>query len=174
MTPQPPSAKRIKLEQGAQSQQPVRPVCCAVQSAPVQPLQAFVPAQTKPPASGPSQSQTPLLPQITLGAAADSQAQLAQHGSAVTHGQQQKLLDLFGAGVSLGSQQKQYALEALISSVADGMINARVLASIDRNQAEAACNISRYYQSVSKLVQRQPGDQQGRDVPRVLFSGLFG
>jgi len=39
----------------------------------------------------------------------------------VTNGQQQKLLDLFGAGASLDLQQKQDALEALISSVADGM-----------------------------------------------------
>ena len=121
MTPQPASAKRIKLEEGAQSQQPMIPACIAVQSAPVQPLQAFVTGQTKPPASGPPQSQTPPLPQTTFGGAACSQAQLALHGSAVTVGQQPKLLDLFGAGASLDLQQKQDALEALISSVADGM-----------------------------------------------------
>ena len=97
------------------------PVCFAVQSAPVQPLQAFVPAQTNPPASGTPRSQTPPLPQTTLGGAACSQAQLALQGSAVTNSQQQKLLDLFGAGASLDLQQKQDALEALISSVADGM-----------------------------------------------------
>ncbi|DBA66393.1 TPA: hypothetical protein ACH3X2_002375 [Trebouxia sp. C0005] len=174
MTPQPPMAKRIKSEEGAQSQQPMTPVCFAVQSAPVQPLQGCEPAQTKTPAFRPPQSQTPLLPQNTLGAAACSQAQLALQGSAVTVGQPQKLLDLFGAGASLNLQQKQDALEALIASVADGMTNARFLATIDRNQAEAACNISRYYQTVSKLVQRQPADQQGRDVLRVYFSGLFG
>jgi len=121
MTPQPPSAKRIKSEEGAQSQQPMTPICFAVQSAPVQPLQALVPAQTKPPAFSPPQSQTPPLPQTTLGATAHSQPQLALQGSAVTNGQQQKLLDLFGAGASLDLQQKQDALEALISSVADGM-----------------------------------------------------
>ncbi len=119
--PQPPSAKRIKSQEGAQSQQPMTPVCFAVQSAPVQPLQAFVPAQTKPPTSGPPRSQTPPLPQTTLGGAACSQAQLALQGSAVTNSQQQKLLDLSGAGASLNLQQKQDALEALISSVADGM-----------------------------------------------------
>lgn len=121
MTPQPPMAKRIKSEEGAQSQQPMTPVCFAVQSAPVQPLQGCEPAQTKTPAFRPPQSQTPLLPQNTLGAAACSQAQLALQGSAVTVGQPQKLLDLFGAGASLNLQQKQDALEALIASVADGM-----------------------------------------------------
>ncbi|DBB13483.1 TPA: hypothetical protein ACH3X3_000536 [Trebouxia sp. C0006] len=174
MTPQPPMVKRIKSEEGAQSQQPMTPICFAVQSAPVQPLQAFVPAQTKTPASVPPQPQTPPLPQTNIGGAACSQAQLALQGNAVTNSQQQKLLDLFGAGANLDLQQKQDALEALISSVADGMTNARFFASIDRHQAEAACNISRYYQSVSKLVQRQPADQQGRDVLRVYFSGLFG
>ena len=121
MTPQPASAKRIKLEEGEQSQQPMTPVCFAVQSAPVQPLQACVQGQMKPPASSPPQSQILPFSQTTLGAAACSQAQLALQGSAVTVGQQQKLLDLFGAGASLDLQQKQDALEALISSVADGM-----------------------------------------------------
>ncbi len=121
MTPQPPLAKRIKSEEGAQSQQPMTPICFAVQSAPVQPLQAFVPAHTNPPTSGPPQSQTPPLAQSNIGGAACSQAQLALQGSAVTNSQQQKLLDLFGAGASLDLQQKQDALEALISSVADGM-----------------------------------------------------
>ncbi len=121
MTPQPPMVKRIKSEEGAQSQQPMTPICFAVQSAPVQPLQAFVPAQTKTPASAPPQPQTPPLPQTNIGGAACSQAQLALQGNAVTNSQQQKLLDLFGAGASLDLQQKQDALEALISSVADGM-----------------------------------------------------
>ena len=121
MTTQPPMAKRIKSEEGAQPQQLMTPICFAVQSAPVQPLQACVPGQTKPPASGPPQSQTPPLPQTNIGGAACSQAQLALQGSAVTNSQQQKLLDLFGAGASLYLQQKQDALEALISTVADGM-----------------------------------------------------
>lgn len=121
MTSQPPMAKRIKSEEGEDSQQPMTPVCFAVQSAPVQPLQAFVPGQTKPPAPGPPQSQPPPLVQISVGGAACSQAQLGLQGGAVTNSQQQKLLDLFGAGASLDLQQKQDALEALISSVADGM-----------------------------------------------------
>ncbi|KAL0038116.1 hypothetical protein WJX79_003443 [Trebouxia sp. C0005] len=135
---------------------------------------------------------TDALPQATQALPLSTQAQMHASGSAEPGTQldsRLKKLPIHGPrlpdrtrprnrspkeSASLNLQQKQDALEALIASVADGMTNARFLATIDRNQAEAACNISRYYQTVSKLVQRQPADQQGRDVLRVYFSGLFG